>query len=71
VIAAKVPAINRELSWGSAKRPGANVIEAVNAVPAKMDTLRGSLLPAGVEVSVPRDFGQTGTEKRNELLLDM
>jgi multidrug efflux pump subunit AcrB len=54
-----------------AKRPGANAIDVVNAVLAKVDTLRGSLLPAGIEVSVTRDYGHTAAEKSNELLLHM
>jgi len=54
-----------------AKRPGANAIDVVNDVLKKIDTLRGSLLPAGVEVSVTRDYGHTAAEKSNELLLHM
>ena len=38
-----------------AKRPGANAVDVVNAVLAKVDTLHGSLLPAEVEVSITRD----------------
>lgn len=54
-----------------AKRPGANAIDVVNDVLRKVDTLRGSLLPADVEVSVTRDYGHTAAEKSNELLLHM
>ncbi len=54
-----------------AKRPGANAVDVVNAVVAKVDTLRGSLLPADVEVSITRDYGHTAAEKSNELLLHM
>ncbi|MFT3868167.1 MAG: efflux RND transporter permease subunit [Nibricoccus sp.] len=54
-----------------AKRPGANAIDVVNNVLKKVDTLRGSLLPAGVEVSITRDYGHTAAEKSNELLLHM
>lgn len=54
-----------------AKRPGANAIDVVNDVLNKVDTLRGSLLPADVEVSVTRDYGHTAAEKSNELLLHM
>lgn len=54
-----------------AKRPGANAIDVVNDVLKKVDTLRGSLLPADVEVSVTRDYGHTAAEKSNELLLHM
>jgi len=54
-----------------AKRPGANAIDVVNDVLKKVDTLRGSLLPADVDVSVTRDYGHTAAEKSNELLLHM
>jgi multidrug efflux pump subunit AcrB len=54
-----------------AKRPGANAIDVVNAVLAKVDTLRGSLLPADVTMTVTRDYGHTAAEKSNELLLHM
>ncbi len=54
-----------------AKRPGANAIDVVNAALAKVDTLRGTLLPADVTVSVTRDYGHTAAEKSNELLLHM
>ena len=54
-----------------AKRPGANAIDVVNEVLKKLDTLRGSLLPADVEVSITRDYGHTAAEKSNELLLHM
>jgi multidrug efflux pump subunit AcrB len=54
-----------------AKRPGANAIDVVNDVLKKVDTLRGTLLPADVTVSVTRDYGHTAAEKSNELLLHM
>ncbi len=54
-----------------AKRPGANAISVVNAVLAKVDTLRGTLLPADVEIAITRDYGHTAAEKSNELLLHM
>jgi multidrug efflux pump subunit AcrB len=54
-----------------AKRPGANAIEVVNAVLAKVETLRGNLLPADVSLTVTRDYGHTAAEKSNELLLHM
>jgi multidrug efflux pump subunit AcrB len=54
-----------------AKRPGANAIEVVNAVLAKVDELKGSLIPNDVEVTVTRDYGHTAAEKSNELLLHM
>ncbi|MEO6873414.1 MAG: efflux RND transporter permease subunit [Opitutaceae bacterium] len=54
-----------------AKRPGANAIDVVNAVLAKVDTLRGSLLPADVALTITRDYGHTAAEKSNELLWHM
>lgn len=54
-----------------AKRPGANAIDVVNAVLAKVETLRGTLLPAEVTLTVTRDYGHTAAEKSNELLLHM
>ncbi len=54
-----------------AKRPGANAIDVVNQVLAKVATLRGTLLPADVELTVARDYGHTAAEKSNELLLHM
>ncbi len=54
-----------------AKRPGANATDVVNTVLAKVVSLRGSLLPADVNVTVTRDYGHTAAEKSNELLLHM
>jgi multidrug efflux pump subunit AcrB len=54
-----------------AKRPGANAIDVVNAVLAKVDALKGTLIPAEVGVSITRNYGATASEKSNELLLHM
>ena len=54
-----------------AKRPGANAIDVVNAILAKVDTLKGRMLPADVQLAVTRDYGHTAAEKSNELLLHM
>ncbi len=54
-----------------AKRPGANAIDVVSAVLAKVDALKGTLIPADLQVSVTRNYGATASEKSNELLLHM
>jgi multidrug efflux pump subunit AcrB len=54
-----------------AKRPGANAVDVVTAVLAKIDALKGTLIPADITVSVTRDYGATASEKSNELLLHM
>ena len=54
-----------------AKRPGANAVSVVSDVGAKVESLRGSLLPDDLQVTVTRDYGATAAEKSNELLLHM
>jgi multidrug efflux pump subunit AcrB len=54
-----------------AKRAGANAIDVVATVQRKLETLRGTLVPAEVEITVTRDYGHTAAEKSNELLLHM
>ena len=53
------------------KRPGANAIDVVNEVLAKVDSFKGTLIPSDIEVTVTRDYGHTAAEKSNELLLHM
>jgi multidrug efflux pump subunit AcrB len=54
-----------------AKRPGANAIAVADQVFKKLDTLKGRLLPDSVRLSVTRNYGETASEKSNELLLHM
>ena len=54
-----------------AKRPGSNAIDVVEQALAKVEALRGSLIPEDVSVSITRDYGHTAAEKSNELLLHM
>ena len=54
-----------------AKRPGANAITVANEVLRKIDTLKGRIIPADVQVSVTRNYGATAEEKSNELLWHM
>jgi multidrug efflux pump subunit AcrB len=54
-----------------AKRKGTNAIDVGHRVTAKLDTLRGTLVPADVHVLLTRDYGETAAEKSNELLWHM
>ncbi len=54
-----------------AKRPGTNAIDVSNRVLEKVALLQGHIIPAGVEVTVTRNYGRTATDKSNELLLHM
>jgi multidrug efflux pump subunit AcrB len=54
-----------------AKRPGANAVQVVESVLAKIETLKSTLIPSDVTISVTRNYGETAAEKSNELLLHM
>lgn len=54
-----------------AKRKGTNAVQVVAQVMRKIELLRGSVIPEGVEVTVTRDYGRTATEKSDELLFHM
>jgi len=54
-----------------AKRPGANAISVAEQVLKKVDTLKGRLIPEDIQITVTRNYGETATEKSNELLLHM
>jgi multidrug efflux pump subunit AcrB len=50
------------------KKPGENAVEVSSAVRARMDTLRNTVIPANVQATVTRDYGQTAAEKANKLI---
>jgi multidrug efflux pump subunit AcrB len=54
-----------------AKRPGANAISVAREVLKKVEGLKGHSIPAEVQVSITRHYGETAAEKSNELLLHM
>ena len=54
-----------------AKRQGVNAIELVHAVLAKVDTLKGTVIPSDISVTTTRNYGETSAEKSNELLVHM
>jgi multidrug efflux pump subunit AcrB len=54
-----------------AKRKGTNAIQIADRVIEKVSHLKGSLIPGDVAVTVTRNYGETASEKSNELLLHM
>ncbi len=54
-----------------AKHKGQNAVSVVSDVLRKVASLRGTLVPADVEIAVTRDYGASAAEKSNELLLHM
>ncbi|PHR54239.1 MAG: multidrug transporter AcrB [Robiginitomaculum sp.] len=59
------------VSIALAKRKGANAVSVATGLIAKLDSLRGELIPAAVEVEVTRNYGATANEKANELLFHL
>jgi multidrug efflux pump subunit AcrB len=51
-----------------AKRKGTNAVVIADNVLAKVDSLKGVLIPREVQVTVTRNYGETAQEKSNELL---
>ncbi len=54
-----------------AKKKGTNAIDVGRRVVEKIETLRGSLVPSDVSVTLTRDYGATAADKSNELLYHM
>jgi multidrug efflux pump subunit AcrB len=54
-----------------AKRKGTNAIAIADRVLEKVEHLKGTLIPSDVSVNVTRNYGETASEKSNELLLHM
>jgi len=53
------------------KRKGTNAIVIAEEVLDKLEKIRGTLLSKDVEVTVTRNYGETASEKSNELLYHM
>ena len=51
-----------------AKKPGSNAADITGAVSRRIAELDGELIPAGVHVSITRDYGQTATDKAMKLI---
>jgi multidrug efflux pump subunit AcrB len=67
----KVSSEEPAVTLSIAKRPGANAITVANEVLKKVDTLKGYIIPADVQVTVTRNYGLTAEDKSNELLWHM
>ncbi|MCP5368174.1 MAG: efflux RND transporter permease subunit [Hyphomicrobiales bacterium] len=63
----RLPAVTLAL----AKRKGANAVDVAAQILERLESVRGRLLPDGVEVSVTRDYGATAAEKADELLFHL
>jgi multidrug efflux pump subunit AcrB len=54
-----------------AKRAGANAVVVSEALVKQAAALKGSLIPADINVEVTRDYGRTADDKANELLFHL
>ena len=59
------------VSLAIAKRAGANAVTVSEHVIERVEVLKGTLLPAGVEVAVTRNYGESANEKANELIFHL
>ena len=62
-----VPAV----SIAVAKRAGANAVVISEEVRSRLESLKGTMIPDGVNVHITRDYGETANEKANELLFHL
>ncbi len=63
----QVPAV----SVAIAKRAGANAVTISEKIIARLEQLKGRLVPEDITVSVTRNYGLTADEKANELLFHL
>ena len=54
-----------------AKRKGTNAISVAEKVLARVETLKGTVIPDNVHVTITRHYGETAKEKSDELLWHM
>jgi multidrug efflux pump subunit AcrB len=53
------------------KRKGTNAIDIKDRVLARVEKLKGTVLPTDVNLDITRNYGETAAEKSNDLLLHM
>ncbi len=54
-----------------AKRKGSNAVWVAEGIEKKLDELRRTTIPAGIEVRITRNYGETANEKVNELVREL
>ncbi|PWB83494.1 MAG: multidrug transporter AcrB [Methylocystaceae bacterium] len=59
------------VSVAIAKRRGANAVVVAEEVLNRLETVKGRILPVDLDVDVTRNYGETATEKANELLFHL
>lgn len=63
--------VSNAVTIAVAKRQGVNAIDVVHGVMAKVERLKGTVIPGNIDVTETRNYGETSAEKSNELLFHM
>ncbi|MCX7627929.1 MAG: efflux RND transporter permease subunit, partial [Methylophilaceae bacterium] len=50
------------------KKPGENAVEIADRILERVESMRGTLIPEGVHVTVTRNYGETANEKAQKLI---
>ena len=50
------------------KKPGENAVDVATAARKKIESLRNSMIPDNIEMTITRDYGETAAEKANKLI---
>ena len=69
-VKAGVPGVSHSpaVTLAIAKKPGTNAIDIATAVISRVEQLKGITIPAGVEVTVTRNYGVTANDKAKKLI---
>jgi multidrug efflux pump subunit AcrB len=62
--AAEYPAVTISIT----KKPGQNAVDVANAVVARAESLKNTVIPGDVEVTTTRNYGQTADDKAKKLI---
>ncbi|GAB4398095.1 MAG: efflux RND transporter permease subunit [Rhodoferax sp.] len=56
------------LTLSVSKKPGVNAVDVADAVRKRVDALRNTIIPPGIEATITRNYGETAAEKANKLI---
>jgi len=68
VVAGATPTERTAVTLAVTKKPGENAIEVANATLAQVASLKQSKIPANVEVTTTRNYGETANDKAQKLI---
>ncbi len=65
---AQAGSVNPALTLTVTKKPGENAVDVSRAVRERISALGNTVIPANIEASITRDYGETAAEKANKLI---